>query len=71
MTSFGICEPTAEQNASEFASEIMKICLRFGFSHTIVVDNDKNFLGVFAQTAALLNINIHVLSVENHDSMIV
>ena len=71
MTSFGICEPTAEQNSSAFTSALMKIWLSFGFSHTIVVDKDSKFLGVFSQTAALLNINIHVLSSENHDPMIV
>lgn len=49
----------------------MKIWLRFGFSHTIIVDKDSNFLGVFAKTAALLKINTHVLSGENHDPMIV
>ena len=71
MTSFGICEATAEQSAASFAAALMKIWLRFGFSHTIVVDKDSKFLGVFAQTAALLKINIHVLSGENHDPMIV
>ena len=49
----------------------MKIWLRFGFSHTIVDDRESKLLGVFSQTSALLNINIHVLSGENHDPMIV
>ena len=49
----------------------MNIWLRFGFSHTIVVDKDSKFLGVFSQTAALLNINICVLSGENNDPIIV
>ena len=71
MTSFSICEPTLEQTAEAFAAALMKIWLRFGFSHTIVVDKASAFLGVFAATAALLNINIHVLSGENHDPMIV
>ena len=71
MTSFGICKPTAEKNASAFASELMNIWLRFGFSHTIMVDKDSKFISVFAQTDALLNINIHVLSGENNDPMIV
>ena len=35
------------------------------------MDKDSNFLGVFAKTAALLKINTHVLSGENHDPMIV
>ena len=36
-----------------------------------MVDKDSKFLGVFTQTAVLLKINIHVLSGENHDPMIV
>ena len=71
MTSLGICEPTAEKNASTFASVLMKIWLQFGFSHTIVVDKDSKFIGVFSQTDALLNIKIRVFSGENHDTMIV
>ena len=71
MTSFAICEDTAETTAEAFAKAIMKIWLRFGFSHTIVVDKASTFRGVFAETAALLGINIHVLSGENHDPMIV
>ena len=49
----------------------MNIWLRFGFSYTIMIDKDSKFLVVFSQTAALLNININVLSGENHDPMIV
>ena len=71
MTSFAICEDTPEQNSKVFAGALMKIWLRFGFSHTIVVDKDSKFLGEFAKTAALLKINIHVLSGGNHDPMIV
>ena len=71
MTSFAIAEDTVEQNSTVFASALMRIWLRFGFSHTIVVDKDSKFLGGFQKTAALLMINIHVLSGENHDPMIV
>ena len=71
MTGFAICEPTTEQTAEAFAAALMKIWLRFGFSHTLVVDKASSFLGVFAATAALLKVNIHVLSGENHDPMIV
>ena len=49
----------------------MKIWLCFGFSHTIVVEKDIKFIGVFTQTSALLNINNNVLSGENHDPIIV
>jgi len=71
MTAFGICEPVAEQNVPTFASALMKIWLRFGFSHTIVVDKDSKFCGVFAKTVKLLNINIHILSGGNHDPMLI
>ena len=71
MTSFAIAEDTAEQNSTVFASALMRIWLRFGFSHTIVVDKDSKFLGEFQKMAALLMITIHVLSGENHDPMIV
>ena len=62
MTAFGICEPTIEQTAEAFTAALMKIWLRFGLSHTIVVGKASAFLGVFAATAALFNINIHVFS---------
>ena len=71
MTAFAVSEPVPEQNARSFAGAIMKIWLRFGFSHTLVVDKDSKFRGVFAETAKLLNINLHVLSGGNHDAMMV
>ena len=71
MPSFGIYKPTAEKDASSFASALMNIWLRFEFYPTIVVGKKRKFPGVFNQTAALLNINIHVLSGENNDPMIV
>ena len=49
----------------------MTIWLRFGFSHTIVARKASVYLNVCAETADLLGINIHVLSRENHDPMIV
>ena len=36
-----------------------------------MVDKDSKFLGEFVKTANLLKINIHVLSGENHDPMVV
>ena len=62
MTGFLVCEPTAKQNAKAFAATLMKIWLRFGISHTIVVDKDSKFCATFEQTAELLKVNIHVLS---------
>ena len=71
MTGFSVCEDTPKQSAESFAAALMKIWLRFGFSHTIVVDKDSKFRATFEQTAALLKINIHVLSGGNHDPMLV
>ena len=45
MSTFAIAEDTAEQNSTVFAGALMRIWLRFGFSHTIVVDKDSKFLG--------------------------
>jgi len=50
---------------------MMKIWLRFGFSHTIVVDKDSKCRSTFADTVELININMHLLSEENHNPMIV
>ena len=71
MTTFAIFEPKVEQTAESFTAALMKIWLCFGFSHAIVVDKASAFLGVFAATAALLNINIYIIYGENHDPIIV
>jgi hypothetical protein len=49
----------------------MKIQLWFGFCHTIILDKDSNFLGVFKEVVNLLQINRHVLSGNNHNPMLV
>ena len=71
MCTFGALEPISGANATAFASAIMKIQLRFGFCHTIVVDKDSKFFGVFKQSLDLLKINTHVISGDNHNAMIV
>ena len=43
MSTFAIAEDTAEQNSTVFAGELMRMWLRFGFSHTIVVGKDSKF----------------------------
>ena len=62
MTSFAICEPTPGKNTAAFATALMKNWLRFSFSDTLFVDKVSAFLGVFAGTASLLQMNIYVLS---------
>jgi hypothetical protein len=47
MTGFSIMEPIPHANSTNFASGIMKIQLRFGFCHTIVLSKDSKFFRVF------------------------
>jgi hypothetical protein len=71
MCSFGVLEPITTANATTFASALMKIFLRFRFAHTVVLDKDSKFFGVFRESLDLLKINHHVLSGDNHDGMLV
>ena len=71
MTGFSVMEPIQHATSSLFASGIMKIQLRFGLCHTIVLDKDSKFFGVFKEAVALLQINRHVLSGGNHNGMLV
>ena len=71
MTTFGCMEPVSKPDSTHLASAIMKICLKFGLCHTLVLDKDSKFFSVFRATCDLLNINCHVLSGDNHDAMIV
>ena len=64
-------EPIQHANSKNFASGIMKIQLRYGFCHTVVLDKDGKFFGVCREALNLLQINCHVLSSENHNPMIV
>ena len=71
MCTFGALEPVSGANATAFASAIMKIQLRYGFCHTIVIDKDTKFYGVCCEAIDLLRINCHVLSGDNHNPMLV
>ena len=71
MCTFGALEPVTGANATTFASAIMKIQLRYGFCHTIVLDKDSKFCGVCREAIDLLKINCHVLSGDNHNPMLV
>ena len=71
MTGFSVMEPIQHATSSSFASGIMKIQLRFGLCHTIVLDKDSKFFGVFKEAVDLLQINRHVLSGGNHNGMLV
>jgi hypothetical protein len=71
MCTFGALEPITSPNATMFASAIMKIQLRYGLCHTIVLDKDGKFYGVFRKSLDLLQINCHVRSGDNHNPMLV
>ena len=71
MTGFSSMKSIQHANLTSFASGIMKIQLRFGFCHTIVLDKDSKFFGEFKEAVDLLQINCHVLSGGNHNPMLV
>ena len=71
MTSFAMIEPVSKPDAKGFATALMRILLRFGMCHTIVIDKGSAFFGVFLQLVELLDLNSHVLSGDNHDAMLV
>jgi hypothetical protein len=71
MCSFACMEPVTNPSATTFASAIMKILLRYGFCHTVVLDKDTKFYGVCHEALDLLQINCHVLSGANHNPMLV
>jgi hypothetical protein len=49
----------------------MKIQLRYGFCHTVILDKDSKFFGVCSEALDLLQINCHVLSGGSHNPMMV
>ncbi len=53
------------------SSTIMKILLRYGFCHMVVLDKDSKFFGVCCEAIDLLKINCHILSSAKHNPMIV
>ena len=71
MTGFAVMEPVKHATSQTFAAAIMKIQLRFGLCHTLVLDKDSKFFGAFKEACDLLQINRHVLSGGNHNAMLV
>jgi hypothetical protein len=54
MSGLSVMEPIQHATPSSFALGIMKIQLHFGFCHTIVLDKDSKFFGVFKEAVDLL-----------------
>jgi hypothetical protein len=71
MTGFAAMEPVKHATSQTFASAVMKIQLKFGLCHTIVLDKDSKFFGAFKEACNLLQLNRHVLSGGNHNPMMV
>jgi hypothetical protein len=71
MTAFSVIEPVKTKDSKGFAAALMRVLLRFGLCHTLVLDKASAFFGVFQEVVVLLNMNFHVLSGENHDPMLV
>jgi hypothetical protein len=71
MTTFALMEPVRSKDAKGFTAALMRILLRFGLCHTLILDKASSFLNVFKQVVELLQINSHTISAENHDAMIV
>ena len=71
MCSVAAMEPVSNPSATTFALAIMKIILRYGFCHTVVLDKDSKFLGICREALDLLQINCHILSGNNHNPKLV
>jgi hypothetical protein len=71
MCTFAAMETFINPSTNTFASAIMKIIMGYGFCHTVVLDKDSKFFGVYRESLDLLKINCHVLSSGNHDPMLV
>ncbi len=71
MSTFTAMKPVINPSANTFASGIMKIIMRYGFCHMVVLDKDSKFFGVCWESLDLLKINCHILSSGNQDPMLV
>ncbi len=71
VTGLASIEPIQHANSKNFASAIMKIQLRYGFCHTVVLNKDSKVFGVSSEALDLLQINRHDLSGNNHNPMMV
>ena len=71
MSTFSVAEPVTNPSAMVYTQALLTIMLRFGLAHTIVIDADKKFYNTFRQMCKLLHLNVHTVSGENHDLMLV
>jgi hypothetical protein len=71
MTGFAGMEPVKHATSAPFASPLMKIQLRFGLCHSIVLNKDTKFFSMFKEACDCLQLNRHVLLGSNHNPMMV
>jgi len=71
MTGFAAMEPVKHATSTSFAAAVMKIQLKFGLCHTIILNKDSKFFGVFKEACDLLQLNRHVLYGGNHNPIMV
>ena len=71
MCTFAVAKPVTNLSAMVYAQALLMSMLRFGLAHTIVLDTDKKFYNTFRQMCELLRLNVHTISRENHDPMVV
>jgi hypothetical protein len=71
MCTFAAMEPIINPSANTFTLAIMKIIMRYGFCHTVVLNKDSKLFGVCCESLDLLKINCHILSGASHVPMLV
>jgi hypothetical protein len=71
MTGFAAIEPVKHATSQTFASAVIKIQLKFGLCHMIILDKDSKFFCAFKEVCNLLQLNCHVLSGGNHNPIMV
>ena len=71
MCTFAVTEPVPDSHLTTYSQALSMIMLGFRLEHTIVLDKDSKFYAVFAQSFLILDLNVHTVSSENHDAIIV
>ena len=71
VCTFAVSEPVPESNLTTYVQALSMIMLRFVLAHTIVLDKDSKLYAIFSQSCLLLDLNVHTVSSENHDAIIV
>ena len=71
MCTFAVEDLVPQSNSTTYAQALSMIMLRFRLAHTIVLGKDSKLYAVLAQSCLLLDLNVHTVSSDNHDAIIV